>query len=231
LRLGILETGGPPSGLDATFGDYPAMFRNLLGPAYDYRTFDAAAGELPDRPQACDAYVITGSPASAYEDAAWIAGLKAFLRAARGQAALVGVCFGHQVMGEAFGGKVEKSPKGWGIGLHSYQVQETRPWMDGVAQIRAPASHQDQVVELPEGAAVIGGSDFCPYGMLAWRDQPAISIQLHPEFEPAYAKALIESRRSRRIGEAQAVEAIASLDGADDRALLADWIRRFLAGR
>ena len=231
MRLGILETGGPPSGLDATFGDYPAMFRNLLGPAYDYRTFDVAAGELPDRPQACDAYVITGSPASAYEDAAWIAGLKAFLRAARGQAALVGVCFGHQVMGEAFGGKVEKSPKGWGIGLHSYQVQETRPWMDGVAQIRAPASHQDQVVELPEGAAVIGGSDFCPYGMLAWRDQPAISIQLHPEFEPAYAKALIESRRSRRIGEAQAVEAIASLDGADDRALLADWIRRFLAGR
>lgn len=230
MRLGILETGAPPSGLDARFGDYPAMFRQLLGPGYDYVDFDAVAGELPDHPQDCAAYLITGSPASAYEDAAWIAGLKDFLRAAKGQAALVGVCFGHQIMAEAFGGKVEKSPKGWGIGLHSYQVRAPQPWMDPVAEIRAPASHQDQVVELPDGAAVVAGSDFCPFGMLAWTDQPAISIQLHPEFEPAYAQALIDSRRSRRIAEADAARAIASLDGADDRARLAEWIRRFLSG-
>lgn len=229
MKLGILETGAPPFGLDSTFGDYPAMFRRLLGPGYEYETFDAMAGALPDHPQACTAYVITGSPASAYEDAEWIGRLKDFLRAAKGQAALVGVCFGHQIMAEAFGGKVIKSPNGWGIGLHSYRVREPQPWMDPVAQVRAPASHQDQVVEAPEGAVAVAGSDFCPYGMLAWRDQPAISIQLHPEFEPDYAKALIESRRSRRIGEAEAALAIASLDGADDRARLAEWIRRFLA--
>lgn len=231
MKLGIIETGAPPSGLDARFGDYPAMFRRLLGAGYEYRTFDAIAGQLPDHPQACAAYVITGSPASAYEDAAWIAGLKGFLQAARGQAGLVGVCFGHQIMAEAFGGKVIKSPHGWGIGLHSYEVRAPQPWMDQVAQVRAPASHQDQVVELPDGAAVVAGSDFCPYGMLAWTDQPAISIQLHPEFEPAYAKALIDSRRSKRIGEEEASQAIASLDGADDRARVADWIRRFLAAR
>jgi GMP synthase-like glutamine amidotransferase len=228
LRLGILETGAPPAGLDGTFGDYPQMFRRLLGPGYDYADFDAAAGQLPVHPQTCDAYVITGSPASAYEDTAWIAGLKDFLRAARGQAALVGVCFGHQIMAEAFGGRVEKSERGWGIGLHSYVVREPQPWMDAVGEFRAPASHQDQVVEPPPGAVVVAGSDFCPVGMLAWTDQPAISIQLHPEFEPAYAKALVDSRRATRIPEEHAVQAIESLDAPDDRARLADWIRRFL---
>ncbi|HEX2561924.1 glutamine amidotransferase-related protein [Phenylobacterium sp.] len=229
MRLGVLETGAPPSELNAAFGDYPAMFRRLLGPGYHYETFDVVAGRLPDHPQACAAYVITGSPASAYEDAEWIARLKDFLRAAKGHAALVGVCFGHQIMAEAFGGKVIKSPNGWGIGMHSYRVREAQRWMDPVAEIRAPASHQDQVVEAPEGAVAVAGSDFCPFGMLAWTDQPAISIQLHPEFEPAYAKALIESRRSRRIGEEEAAQAIATLEGPDDRARLAEWIRRFIA--
>jgi GMP synthase-like glutamine amidotransferase len=103
--------------------------------------------------------------------------------------------------------------------------------MDPVTRVRAPASHQDQVVELPLGASVIAGSAFSPLGMLAYEDQPAISIQLHPEFEPAYAKALIETRRSRRIGEAEAAQAIASFGGPDDRARLGAWIRRFLDGR
>jgi hypothetical protein len=76
---------------------------------------------------------------------------------------------------------------------------------------------------------VIAASDFTPFGALAYDDQPAISIQLHPEFEPAYAKALIESRRGTRFSPAQADAAIASLDAPDDRARVGGWIRRFLA--
>ena len=102
-------------------------------------------------------------------------------------------------------------------------------WMDDVAAIRLPGSHQDQVVELPPGAEVIAASDFSPFGALAWRDQPAISIQLHPEFEPAYAMALIEARRGTRYTDDQANAAIASYGGADDRARVGGWINRFLA--
>ena len=60
--------------------------------------------------------------------------------------------------------------------------------------------------------------------------QPAISLQLHPEFEPAYAIALIESRRGARISHEEAERAIASYQAPDDRARVGGWIRNFLAG-
>jgi GMP synthase-like glutamine amidotransferase len=231
MRVGFLETGGPPELFEASFGDYPAMFERLLGDGFQYQTFDIVAGALPARPDACDAYVLTGSSAGVYDDLPWIVPLKHFLQSAKGQAALVGICFGHQIMAEAFGGKVVKSDKGWGVGLHTYQVVDRRPWMDQAPTIAAPASHQDQVVELPPGARVMASSVFSPFGALAYEDQPAISIQLHPEFEPAYAKALIDSRRGSRFTDPVADAAIASLDAPDDRERVGGWIRRFLLGR
>jgi GMP synthase-like glutamine amidotransferase len=231
LRLGILRTGWPPKATQARFGDYPAMFRRLLGEdAYDYATFAVNEGELPKSPAECDAYLITGSAAGVYDGAPWIEAAKTFLRAAKGQAALVGVCFGHQLMADAFGGEVIKSPKGWGIGEHEYRILKREPWMDGVQSFRLPASHQDQVVIPPPGAEVIAGSAFTHVAALAYRDQPAISLQPHPEFEPGYAKALIESRRGTLYALDEADRAIASYAAPDDRARVGGWIKAFLAG-
>ena len=204
------------------------MFRNLLGQdTYRYTTFDVASGALPAAVQDYDAYLVTGSSAGVYEPLPWIDPLKAFLVSAKGRAALFGVCFGHQIMAEAFGGKVIKSPKGWGVGLHTYEVRQSEAWMDAGPTITVPASHQDQVIVPPTGATVLASSDFTPFGMLAYGDQAA-SIQLHPEFEPAYAKALIETRRGSRYTEEQADAAIASLEIADDRLRVGAWINRFL---
>lgn len=229
MRLGILKTGAPPKGVDQ-FGSYPDMFRRLLGEgAYDYAEFAVDAGALPSRPEACDAYLVTGSSSGVYDGTPWIGELMDFLNAAKGRAALVGICFGHQVMAQAFGGQVIKSPKGWGVGELTYDVLRREPWMEDVAQIRLPGSHQDQVVEKPPGAEVIAASDFCPFGALAYRDQPAISFQLHPEFEPAYAIALIENRRGTLFTDQQADQAVASYQPADDRARVGGWIRSFLA--
>jgi GMP synthase-like glutamine amidotransferase len=232
LKLGILETGVPPDRVRDRFGDYPSMFRDLFGEgAYAYRTYDVAAGVLPGAPEDCDAYVITGASAGVYDPLPWIAPAIGFLRAAKGRAALVGVCFGHQLMAEAFGGKVIQSPKGWGVGLHEYAVERREPWMDPVDVIRVPASHQDQVVEPPPGAEVIAANDFCPYAMLAYRDQPAISIQPHPEFVPAYAQALLETRSGKRFSVETADAAIESLNRPNDNGRVGGWIKRFLAER
>jgi GMP synthase-like glutamine amidotransferase len=231
VKVGILETGAPPGELVGRFGDYPAMFKRLLGDGFDYTVIDVAGGEALPSPEACDTWLVTGSSAGVYDDLPWIGPLMDFLRAARGRAALVGVCFGHQIMAEAFGGKVVKSDKGWGVGLQTYAVTEHEPWMDAAAAaIAVPGSHQDQVVVQPPATRVIATSDFTPFGALAYDDQPAISIQLHPEFDPAYAKALIESRRGSRYTDAQADAAIASLDAPNDNARVGAWIRRFLLG-
>ena len=230
MRIGVLETGAPPEPLGAQFGDYPAMFRALLGEDFAWRSYDVAAGDWPAGPDAEDAYIVTGAAAGVYDGDDWIFQLMEFLRGAKGRAKLVGVCFGHQAMAQAFGGNVVKSPKGWGVGLHTYEVLAREPWMDAARTISVPASHQDQVVDLPPGARVIAASEFSPYGMLAYGDQPAVSIQLHPEFEPAYAEALIESRREARLSHDVADAAIASLHKPNDNHRVGAWLKRFLLG-
>jgi GMP synthase-like glutamine amidotransferase len=228
MRIGILETGAPPTALQPRFGTYPGMFTQLLGDGYAYETFDVRAGELP-APERCDGYVITGSAAGVYDDDPWIAPSMDWLRAARGRTKLVGVCFGHQLMAEAFGGKVVKSPKGWGVGLNRYDIVRPEPWLDGAGSFAIAASHQDQVVEQPPSTEVVACSGFTPLAMLAWTDQPAISMQAHPEFAPEYATALIESRREERLSDEQATQAVESLKQPNDRERVAGWIRAFLA--
>jgi GMP synthase-like glutamine amidotransferase len=227
VKLAILETGTPPAELIPRFGRYPDMFRRLLGPAFAYQDYDVATGALPASPADHDAYLVTGSPAGVYEERGWIAPLEAFIRAAT-TTKLVGICFGHQIMARALGGHVEKSEKGWGVGLHDYPIVHREAWMgDGTPIVSIPASHQDQVVVQPPRTHVLASSAFTPYAALAWMDRPAISFQFHPEFEPDYAKALIEARRDR-LPDPHA--AIASLDRPNDNACVADWIRRFLKG-
>ena len=224
MKLAILETGRPPGDLADRFGDYPSMFGEMLGPEFEVESFDVPAGQLPNDAAEHAAYLITGSPAGVYDPLPWIEPLQDLIRAAEGSK-MVGVCFGHQVMAEALGGRVEKSDKGWGAGLHHYSVAHREPWMDGETRIAEPASHQDQVVVQPPNTQVTIQSEFTPFAGLAWRDRPAISFQFHPEFSPAFAKALIEKRYDI-VPDPDA--AIAPLDLPNDSARVAAWIRRFL---
>jgi GMP synthase-like glutamine amidotransferase len=172
--------------------------------------------------------IVTGSAAGVYDDLPWIPQLVDWLRAARGRTRIVGICFGHQVLAHAFGGEVVKSDKGWGVGLHRYDVLSDEPWMHPRARtIAIPVSHQDQVVAVSPDARVIASSGFTPYAGLAWGED-AISFQCHPEFQPDYAAALVETRRGSRIPEPLADAALESLKRPNDRAVLTAWIRAFL---
>lgn len=232
MKLAILETGLPPEGLDAEHGSYPDMFRAMLAPlmpgleTVDYRVCDGAG--LP-RPDDFDGFLVTGSPAGVYEDHDWIAPLEDFIRAVHAaKRPMVGICFGHQVIASALGGRVEKSTKGWGAGVHTYEVVGEAVFMaaDRPARLACAVSHQDQVVEPPAGARRIAGSPFCPYGILEYRDGPALSIQAHPEFTHDFARALMDLRSDRIPQEVRAL-AGPSLSNGSDRGLLARWIARF----
>jgi GMP synthase-like glutamine amidotransferase len=226
MEIGILRTGAPPGDLVSRFGLYEDMLARLLGPGFATRVYDVAAGRLPPSAGAHPAFLITGSPAGVYEPLPWIAPFLDFLREAKGKAKLAGICFGHQAMAEAFGGRVEKSERGWAAGLQDYEIVAGAAWMGEAppARIAVPVSHQDRVVVAPPGAEILAHSAFSPFGMLAWGDE-ALSMQFHPEFEPAYTRALIEHRRARLPAPDAA---LASLDRPDDRPLVANWIRAFL---
>lgn len=227
-RIAILQTGAPPPDLAAQHGDYPAMFQALLGEAFETRAFDVMAGDWPEAAM-FDGAIITGSANGVYEAEAWIGELLDWIRAARGQTRLVGVCFGHQAMAQALGGRVEKSDRGWGVGLHRYPVVSSEPWMVPMATtVALPASHQDQVVEPPPEARVLLRSDFTPFAGLAWGDD-AISMQPHPEFTAEFTAALTGGRYDR-IGRALVDGALESLKAPNDCALVGGWIRRFLTG-
>jgi GMP synthase-like glutamine amidotransferase len=234
MHLTILETGRPPELIRGQFPSYPAMFEALLRPHIPGLRCHVVAvldGDALPNPEATDVALITGSPAGVYDDLPWIATLKHWVqRAADCGVPQVGICFGHQLMAEAFGGRAHKAPQGWGLGRHAYRVNGAEPWMGSAQQaLHLAAIHQDQVLEVPSTARILAHSAFTPYAALVYDHAPAISFQGHPEFSPRFANALIRSRRGTRVSEALADEALTSLQAPLDSDVVAAWIAGFLA--
>jgi len=232
MKIGVLQTGSIPEEMADRHGPYVTMFERMLqraDPSFSAVLWDVnVGGEIPTSPDQADGWIITGSRHGVYEDHAWIEPLKAFLREAHAaRAPLVGVCFGHQILAEALGGKVEKSDRGWGCGIHHYSIDQRAAWMDEEKEtIAIHAMHQDQIVALPEGATVLAQSEFCPYSVLAY-GETAMSIQPHPEFETSFERGIVELRRGSVIPEALADAALDKIDGPNDSEMFGRWITNF----
>ena len=233
LRIAVLEAGRNRPALEDRFGTFGDSFDRYLDPEgntfsfHDYAAYDHV---LPDAPNAYDGFIVTGSAANAFDDDAWITNLGKFVRRAAERRPVVGICFGHQLIARAFGGTVERAKAGWGIGVHTYDVVEAREWMDpSLSQFRLVVSHQDQVVEAPDGATVLASSAFCPIAAMQI-GETVMTMQAHPEAPPDYASAVYELRRDV-IGDDQVDAANASLHGAIDAEAVERWISRFLSSR
>ena len=211
--------------MPASEGGYLAMFGALLAPhGIELTGIDATGGPITVAPEDFDGYVLTGSASSVYDDVPWIAPAEDFVRAVVDRGIPVaGICFGHQLLAQALGGKVEKAPVGWGMGVHAYDLELD----DGPTTMRLQAMHQDQVVALPEGARVWARSEHCPIAGFTVGDR-VWTVQAHPEFSAPFAGALIDRRRPL-VGDEWADAAAATLDDPTDHELVATWIADVLA--
>ncbi len=220
MKIGILQTGQAPAVLKDKMGDYPDMFIRLLaGRGLDFTSYHVEAMEFPQSVHACDGWLITGSRHGAYEDHPFIKPLEDFIRTAYAEKVpLVGICFGHQIIAQALGGKVEKFSGGWAIGPQDYDF--------GDETVRLNAWHQDQVVEKPAAAETIGSNTFCEHAALLYGDR-AFSVQAHPEYGNDFIEGLMTTRGKGVIADDVMEAARARFADSNSSAAIADRIADF----
>ena len=221
MKIGLLIPGHPPEEIRASIGEYAGMYERLLsGNGFEFAHWKVVDTIFPEGPEDADGWLIGGSRHGVYEAHDWIAPLEDLVRAivAAGRP-LVGVCFGHQIIAQALGGRVEKYPGGWSVGRTVYDFTGT--------PLALNAWHQDQVVALPEGAEVIASTDFCRHAGIKIGDS-VLSVQPHPEYDREMLEGLLDHRAEPAGVPPEIIaEARAHLDEPTDASAMADRMAAF----
>lgn len=230
MKIGIIVCDKVAPELAKEYGEFADMIMETLNPfgSFEYQQFNAVAQELPPADDNCEGYIITGSTHDAYSDQAWIHNLADWIRQCdENKKMLLGICFGHQIISLALGGSVQKSEKGWGIGMSVNEIAANYSWMIPAAEtLNLLVSHQDQVIEKPSSMETIASSDFCPNYMLK-KDDHILTVQGHPEFSVEFDRKLVERKRSR-LTETQYDHALTSLELPAHSAIVMQWFAQFL---
>jgi len=231
MKLGVLLCDHVQAALQKEFGDYIDMFEQAITAADDSILivfYPVVDGIFPKDIDECDAYMATGSKASVNDDLPWIKQLERFFwQLFLLNKPLVGICFGHQMIAKALGGKVSLSAKNWGIGVTKAKVHAHKPWMlNHQDNIQLVVSHKEQISLLPPETQVLMGNSFCANGMIQVGAH-FLGIQGHPEFSRAYCYALMQNRKES-IAKSNFSRGINSLTLDVDDQLLMCWLLNFL---
>ena len=173
----------------------------------DLVEFDANARQLPDH-FGFDGLVITGSRSSVYWDEEWIPPLIEWTAEAADRGLpILGVCYGHQVLAEALGGRVGGMDD-FEIGYNELSHRgDDELFADIDGEFTVFTTHGDAVVELPPGAELLAENE---YGVHAFRDRHCWGVQFHPEYDLETAETVTEGKRER-IGDDRVDEVLADI--------------------
>ncbi|HEX5066241.1 MAG TPA: glutamine amidotransferase [Myxococcota bacterium] len=215
-RVLVVKTGSTLPAIRARRGDFESWIAQGMGlDVDDVDVVDVAAGAALPRPDAPSGIVVTGSSAMVSAREPWSERAGAWLADAVGAGTpVLGICYGHQLLAHALGGRVAKNPRGREIGTIQLRLAPDAK-QDALlgalpARTRAHTTHLESVLELPPGARWLAESDTDPnqafaLGARVW------GVQFHPEFDADVIRGYIEGRRDALLAE-----------GLDPERLLAD---------
>jgi GMP synthase-like glutamine amidotransferase len=229
-RIAILTTFEGDLPFTARHPDDGAKVAAWLGaqrPDWQFDTWRVSDDHWPTDASAYDGIVITGSPASVNDDKPWIARLKGLVRERHERrGAMLGICFGHQAIASALGGRVAHSPQGLRVGTVTTRLDRRPDWMQPPQdELTLYAAHDEQVVELPAGAQRLGGDAGCENGCYAI-GRHVFALQYHPEFSQHFMTDLLDAYGAKLSSEAQALGRSQVALGVDTP-LVWQWIAQF----
>ncbi|PNY23709.1 glutamine amidotransferase-like protein, partial [Tolypocladium capitatum] len=211
LRLAVLECDTPQPQTRALYGNYTGVFTALLGaaartldPPADLASLASIAGyDVVNEPHAypaledIDAVLLTGSRHTAFDDDPWIENLVAFTKRALdgGRVKVVGICFGHQIVGRALGARVSQSDKGWEVAVTEVDLTEQGRDVFQLDKMRIHQMHRDIVADFPPDAVPLGSTAVCAVqGMYV--PGRYITVQGHPEFTGEIVSEILFNRHA-----------------------------------
>ena len=231
IKLGILQTNHDKSiEVGDAFPDDAHRFRDLFDgqeERFEYTVYMTIGGEVPQDLNEQDAFMITGSPLSVLDEHIFSKELLDFIR--RCDAAkkpLMGACFGHQAIALALGGKVEKSPTGYNVGIEETAFHSKRPWMTPDHDtLPMYVFHEDQVTELPKNCDLLGSTERCKIASFAKGDH-IFTTQAHPEFSREFMSCVL-SFTEAKMADGAAKAAWSSMDETPNGHVFGKWSTNF----
>ena len=236
MKIGILLCDQVDSNMTHRFGDYGPQFDTFLNRQgktdIDCLEFDVRKNSYPADAEKFDGFLITGSRHGVYDKLDWIDTLRKFIRTSHAKKIkILGICFGHQILADALGGKVVKHQVGFRMGVVEYRVKvPDKIWMKPAAPVfNICTSCQDQVVELPPGAVSFCENEFVTFGGYTLGDN-ILSFQGHPEMSKDYNSYLIDKKKEQGLfDDAKATGFHQTLKNEIDDKLVSEWAVRFFS--
>ena len=188
-------------------------------PEASFSSVHVAGNQAPPTPETVDGIIISGSEKGVYDNTPWMQPLRENLLLMQSAGVpMFGICFGHQIMADVFGGKAAKADKGF--------ITGSRQFNDRGTSVNAYLAHQDQVIDVPPGAEVIASAAHCPVAALSY-DFPAMSVQFHPEYNREFTRDLIDMFGAELMTPEQIQAARDSLSAEPEDALWCTEVAEF----
>ncbi|PON70392.1 Glutamine amidotransferase [Parasponia andersonii] len=244
-RFALLLAAKDSEYVKKMYGGYFNVFVAAFGEEGErWDLFRVVEGEFPDMKdlENYDGFVVSGSPYDAYGNDTWIIRLCFLLQILDSMAKKVlGICFGHQVLSRALGGKVGKACTGWDLGIRKVKIVKDLPLLvsrlfEDLDEIPASLSiiecHQDEVWEVPLGANVIAHSEKTGVEVFAIEDH-ILGIQGHPEYTKDILDNIIDRLLNGQLIERGLAEnaKLVVQSAEPDRKCWGKICRKFLKGR